>query len=313
MDVYDRIHAREPVKDVLQYISDNNVELEPTQFLNQLEVVQERNSYYAKQFLKLLIPYLEKIGSELSETVYEPYINLLAVNAPDPQSSDIIQYRFGSYKLLIKETPSLICAQGTTGFRTWEAALFLCHFITQNPHLFATDDGGSSMLELGCGTGIISILYTLMQKEKEKENKGSLENPIFVTDGDSSLLQQVKDNFLLNDITAVPELRFQRLRWNEDELLQAERDKKVGLILGADITYDTSVIPDLVGCLKQFAGADAYISCTERNMATLEAFENELTRNCLDFEIVATISPESFKQISVRNITTSIRIYRVRT
>lgn len=305
MDVYDRIHARQPVHEVVRFISDNNIEFDEDEFLQQLDIVVHRNQYYAKQLLKQMIQHFESRGSDFVETMYEPYINLLPVGVPDPQDSDIIQYRFDRYKVVIEETPSLICAQGTTGFRTWEAALFLCHYMTQHPGLFVTHD--SLMLELGCGTGIISILYKMI-KDSQGDCKAGTS---IVTDGDSNLLQQVSTNFQLNGSLSNDgdvNIGFQRLRWNEDEL---SNYNEIDLILAADVTYDTSVIPDLVKCLSQFKGAHGYISCTERNLDTLDAFENELTRNCIYFEIVSRISPISFKQISERDISTSIRIYKI--
>ncbi|CDO92210.1 unnamed protein product [Kluyveromyces dobzhanskii CBS 2104] len=305
MDVYDRIHTRQPVRNVVQYVAENDILFDADEFLQQLDIVLQRNKYYAKQLLKELIRYFEQKGSDFAEVVYEPYIDLLPVGAPGPQDSDVIQYRFGEYKVAIEETPSMICAQGTTGFRTWEAALFLCHYMTENPGSFSCYNG--AMLELGCGTGIISILYKMM-KDCQPETKSE---GIIVTDGDSNLLQQVSRNFRLNGLLpsgADSTVRLQRLRWNDDEL---HEDEKVDLVLAADVTYDTSVIPDLVACLSQFKGSVGYVSCTERNLATLDAFENELEKKHLAFEIVSSISPTAFQHISERNISTRIRIYKI--
>lgn len=293
MDVYDRLHSRQPINEIISIIKNENIELDPQEFLTQLSLILDRNQYYGKQLLKQLIDYYESVGSALVEIIYEPYILLLDVKAPDPQATDVVQYKFGPHKVLVEETPSLICAQGTTGFRTWEAALYLCyHMIT---HL-GTYNRNETLVELGCGTGIVSILYRLISSKSK----------ITVTDGDSNLLEQVSKNFKLNNLDLGERSFLQRLRWNEDSV-----PENTQLVLGADITYDTSVIPDLVACLSQFKGSSAYISCTERNLDTLGVFEVALTQANIHFEIISTISPCSFKQIFGRDISTSIRIYRL--
>lgn len=291
MDIYDKIHARERVEDILTFIKDTQLILNEEEFIAQLKTVIDRNPYYAKRLLKELINYYEAMGSEFVQAIYEYYINLLNVGAPKPQDTDIIQYRFGEYKILIEENPSLICAQGTTGFRTWEAALYLCHYMVQNERQFSSYE---SILELGCGTAIISILYKMLAPQAQLK----------CTDGDSNLLDQVKKNFELNGMKSTPSL--QQLRWNTDDI-----PDNTQLVLAADVTYDTSVIPDLVECLVQCKGSNVYIACTERNLDTLKVFEETLSKYELEFSVVSSVSPSRFKQLTDRNITTYIRIYRI--
>ena len=92
---------------------------------------------------------------------------------------------------------------------------------------------------------------------------------------------------------AAPPLRFalpngghgtlQRLLWGEDAVPAAD------IVIGADITYDPSLLPALCTTLRSalVGGARAcYISATVRNRDTLEAFHTALANNGLRFEQV---------------------------
>lgn len=86
------------------------------------------------------------------------------------------------------EARSVISGSGTTGLRTWEAALLLGSFLT-------TEDGrkwirGKRVFELGAGTGVISILCA-----KHLEAAG-----VVATDGDEAVVDAIKTNLFLNGV-----------------------------------------------------------------------------------------------------------------
>lgn len=86
----------------------------------------------------------------------------------DDDHGDDDREDISSRSVLTLENRSLIFASGTTGFRTWEAALHLATYLTSDA---ATSDSGSnigsgrgnskvagkSIIELGCGTGFLSM------------------------------------------------------------------------------------------------------------------------------------------------------------
>jgi predicted nicotinamide N-methyase len=94
----------------------------------------------------------------------------------------------GEQAVTLLEARSVISGSGTTGLRTWEAALLLGSYL-------ATDDGrnlikGKRVFELGAGTGVISILCA--------KHLGAV--GVVATDGDEAVVDAVKTNLFLNQL-----------------------------------------------------------------------------------------------------------------
>jgi predicted nicotinamide N-methyase len=87
------------------------------------------------------------------------------------------------------ESRSLISALGTTGLRTWEAALHLGAYLSLSPG--GRDSiGGKSVLELGSGTGFLSILCAKHLGSKR----------VLATDGDPGVVESLETNIFLNGL-----------------------------------------------------------------------------------------------------------------
>jgi predicted nicotinamide N-methyase len=91
----------------------------------------------------------------------------------------------GSVTLL--ESRSVISASGTTGLRTWEAALLLGSFLASQSGQDIIRD--KTILELGAGTGLLSILCA-----KHLRVSG-----VLATDGDEAVVDAIKTNAFLNE------------------------------------------------------------------------------------------------------------------
>lgn len=88
------------------------------------------------------------------------------------------------------ESRSVISSIGTTGLRTWEAALLLGSFL-------ASERGqemvrGKKAFELGAGTGLLSILCA----------KYLGVSGVVATDGDEGVVDSIKTNVFLNKLDA---------------------------------------------------------------------------------------------------------------
>lgn len=317
---YDKIHQRCPVDSLVKFLRNSDgFQLRMDVFVVELQIVRSRNPFYAKNVFKSLIDNLDLFDEEatgtgipvlpakdlwLSEWLYEQYVELLSVGQPAPTTKDVIQYPISkNVKVKIEETPYLISASGTTGFRTWEAALYLAFYLTTQ----GTDLVGDNccILELGAGTGLVSAALSLKYADRLSKQ--------YVTDGDSQLTQQLDRNFRLNDIDTST-VSFRRLWWNEDPV-----PDEVNLVVAADVTYDSTVIPDLCRCIQEcLSRKDCHaclVSATIRNEDTTDAFERYLAMLGLACEVISdtqTVADSALDTLMSRPLLATIRIYSIR-
>lgn len=169
-------------------------------------------------------------------------------------------------QITLLEARNLISAAGTTGLRTWEAALHLGQYLTANPSLIQ----GKRILELGAGTGYLSIICA----------KFLAATQTIASDGSDDVVANLPENFFLNGLQGSDAIQVMDVKWGhalvgtEDEHWNS--GKPIDVVLGADITYDGSVIPALVGTLDELVGmfpqVAILISATERNRETFNVF-----------------------------------------
>jgi len=164
------------------------------------------------------------------------------------------------------ESRALIAVSGTTGLRTWEAALHLGQYLCANPHLVRD----MNVLELGAGTGYLGILCA----------KYLGAGTVVVSDGSDDVINNLPDSFFLNGLQGSPNIWPMELKWGHALVGTEEQawngGRKVDVVIGADITYDASVIPWLVATLEElvelFPRVMILIAATERNEETFRSF-----------------------------------------
>lgn len=172
--------------------------------------------------------------------------------------------------ITLLENRSLISAGGTTGLRTWEAALHLGQYLCERPDIVR----GRRILELGAGTGYLSILCA--------RHLGAAH--VLASDGSDDVLNNLPDNLYLNDLQASDGtsdlIAPMDVKWGHALLGTEEAawngGRAVDVVLGADITYDGSVIPALAATLRELfslhPAVEVYIAATHRNHATFQVF-----------------------------------------
>lgn len=139
----------------------------------------------------------------------------------------------GEPTITLLERRNLLAGSRTTGHRTWEAALHLGSYLL-------TDSGrdlirGKSVFELGSGTGFLAILCA--------KHLGA--QHVTATDGDEMVVDYLKENLLLNDITDEKLITTGTLWWG-DELkgTWVEQDcssHPYDVVIGADIVSTGSL------------------------------------------------------------------------
>ena len=131
-------------------------------------------------------------------------------------------------QVTLLEAPSLLGSSGTTGFRTWEAALFLGAYLV-------SDAGsryviGQRMIELGAGTGFLSILCA---KHLDARH-------VLTTDGSREVVAELKANLELNNLGEGDLIKSAVLEWGHT-LIGGPADCR-----GAESPYDLVVGADVV-------------------------------------------------------------------
>lgn len=314
------LNQRIPVNDFMNLKSHN---LSPSiiSYENQqkiyelLEEIITLNPYYVKLFLKQYITLIESSEDEVEilEELYELYCSEEILNAieSDPYSNDILKYSIGRNTISIKETPKIISGNGTTGLRTWEAALYLSHYLNSSRCAINFDD--KKICELGTGTGLVSLSLL--------KNQGNLGEVIF-TDGDSSLIENLNDTFKLNNINQSNTIKTQQLLWgttnplNEETFIQNVPDSEI--VIAADVTYDSSILPQLCSTLFDFLknGTELIlIAATIRNELTIKDWEIKLDRwfGKLGWEILEECNEPNVvnEEIWFKSGTPPIKLYKI--
>ncbi|TLS21039.1 uncharacterized protein PpBr36_10703 [Pyricularia pennisetigena] len=183
--------------------------------------------------------------------------------------------------ITLLENRHLIAASGTTGLRTWEAALHLGQYLCLHADSLVS---GRRVLELGAGTGYLSMLCAA--------HLGAAH--VVASDGSDDVVANLPEGAFLNGLqqdggggggggdaaAAAAAVQPMDLKWGhalvgtEDERWNG--GEPVDLVLGADVTYDAALAAPLLATIADlvamFPAVQVLIAATERNSATYAAF-----------------------------------------
>ena len=135
-----------------------------------------------------------------------------------------------SPRITIVERPNLLAGQGTTGFRTWSAALHLGSYLATAGRNLVEN---KRVLELGAGTGFLSILCATIGAGQ-----------VVSTDGDPNIVSEIQANVELNEgshfVKPNSKIKARPLRWGdnipvEDESASGQQELDYDLVIGADV------------------------------------------------------------------------------
>lgn len=168
--------------------------------------------------------------------------------------------------ITLLESRALIAAAGTTGLRTWEAGLHLGQYLCVNRDLIRN----KRVLELGTGTGYIAILCA---KYLEAEH-------VIASDGSDDVINHLSDNLFLNGLQGTDKISPMELKWGHALVGTEEAawngGRPVDIVIGADITYDSRLVPALVATMEELVdvcrGVSIVIAVTERNRKSHDEF-----------------------------------------
>lgn len=184
-------------------------------------------------------------------------------------------------KITLLESRTIISAQGTTGLATWEAALHMGQYLCSQPEFIK----GKHVLELGAGTGYLSILCARYLGAAN----------VLASDGSDDVINNLPESFFLNGLQGSQDVTAVDLKWGHallgTEESQWRGGRPVDVVLGADITYDSSVIPLLMATFTDlvdlFPHVVILVAATERNKATFQQFMSSASQSGFTVEEIS--------------------------
>lgn len=214
------------------------------------------------------------------------------------------------------ESRGLILSAGTTGFRTWEAALHLGSFLSTPAGQALVR--GKRVIELGAGTGFLSMFcakYLGVQS-------------MVATDRELGLIQNIRDCMRRNELDPAifhPSIWEWGTRLSltqcepEDEgdaAVSGSGDLAFDVALGADLIYDVDLVPLLLSTFRDlfenYHLREFIIAATLRNQDTFQTFLKACQMNDFQVECMPYQSPAAEMQTGFFHSTSiPIRTYRI--
>ena len=137
---------------------------------------------------------------------------------------------------------------GTTGLAVWNSSLLLARLLQRLAQNEVQWFQEKSVLELGCGTGMVSLLLALLGAAN-----------VIATDGNPTVVELAAKNIQSNDLSQ--QVVAQQLAWG---LLDAmEFSESADLVLGSDLTYNAGswrVLAESMAAIVKPTGYILYLS-----------------------------------------------------
>jgi len=219
--------------------------------------------------LTALISYLQKCllkgGDDLEahETLLDGAAALLAVFAGTASAGKLTRtFAFGHppsplVRVEVTDIPFDNQDYTTLGAQTWGGAHVLAEIIIQDPHRFglhpeqaSRSTGGPKILELGAGTGLVSLAVY-----QHLASRG-LCGTIYATDFNSLILENLARNISTNKLAILEstdlEISSRPLDWSNPDAANPDLFNSVDLVLGADVIYEELHARWIRTCLEKF-------------------------------------------------------------
>ncbi|THC98732.1 hypothetical protein EYZ11_001795 [Aspergillus tanneri] len=274
--------------------------------------------YYQARVLKMILSRIEEaIADPEEDEIHADLIETWTSLISQPKPSTIQQAQQLSYikytspipppptsqprTVITSESRGLILSGGTTGFRTWEAALHLGTYLSTPAGESIISD--KRVIELGAGTGFVSMFCAAHLHPQY----------ILATDREPALIENIRDCARRNQLQKASgsgSTQFGAAIWewgtpldifsedshgdNESSATQpvattgtvpGDKNPRIfDVALGADLIYDVDLIPHLLSTLHDlfdnYRISQFIISATLRNQNTFQTFLSACGSSC---------------------------------
>lgn len=219
---------------------------------------------------------------------------------------------------------------GTTGLKTWGASFVLAEYLIAHSEIVRK----KRVLELGCGSGFLGIVMASLQLQDELSGPSAgvdMQTAMWLTDINGAVLKRCQDNVKLpcNASSHHPYVRCQTLDWLDSRdpggaspLNSLLCEIGADVVVGADIVYDPTIIPDLITTLRlalatRKGSSDAVpyalVALTVRNEDTLQEFVSKAAQLLQIYEIQMGTEVGVQPSIAAKNGYQEVKIYKITT
>ncbi|KAK0232563.1 putative methyltransferase-domain-containing protein [Armillaria fumosa] len=202
---------------------------------------------YAIRWLTALVSQVEFLEEELQNNVLIEQAAALLAICSGTAGAGVIRRDFvfspGAIEVRLTDVPLENQDFGSVGAQTWGGACVLAEAIVEDPAAFGLQTG-IRVLELGAGTGLVSITVGKLLEGNVK---------IVATDFYPSVLDNLKANIEHNfPQPASVAISSTFLDWAESDNHDDSLDMPFDVVLGADIVYDPQHAVWIKACLQKF-------------------------------------------------------------
>lgn len=207
----------------------------------------------------------------------------------------------------------------SVGVQSWGASIILAKMMAKDPERFGMNqlNGGGRMLELGAGTGLLSLVWRGMLEKLSEESKeeqlssatDSTSTTIVATDYHPTVLSNLSHNISLNTHADSLPIQVLKLDWSaihsslnfantstkSELVLPTPFDSKFDTLLAADVVYGPEHALWLKSCaicfLKKPTASTTSTSTTTSTPLSLEKLSLDATSPIPTFHLIVPLRP----------------------
>ncbi|KAL0574469.1 hypothetical protein V5O48_007483 [Marasmius crinis-equi] len=137
----------------------------------------------------------------------------------------------------------------SVGLQSWASSIVLAEKMSAEPGAFSLDNPPTRILELGAGTGLLSIAAAKILQRQAKTNDVSRLSSVIATDYHPAVLANLTANVNTNFPRSRP-ISVLRLDWETPDYTQFH-GQSFDVILAADVIYHPQHAKWIKGCVEQ--------------------------------------------------------------